>query len=136
MQVKDIMTKDIEYVTNENTLQEAAEMMLRLDVGELPVVVGNEAVGVITDRDITVRGVAHGLDPKAALVVDAMTEGVIACQESDDIEKVARSMGSHKIRRMPVMDDDGKMNGVVSLADLSQKLDSAVMGDVLSQISR
>jgi CBS domain-containing protein len=136
MQVKDIMTQDIEYVTNENTLQEAAEMMLRLDVGELPVVVGNEAVGIITDRDITVRGVAHGLDPKAATVVDAMTEGIISCQESDDIEQVARSMGSHKIRRMPVMDGSGQMNGMVSLADLSQKLDSAVMGDVLSQISR
>lgn len=136
MQVKDIMTTDIDFVTNENTLQEAAEKMLRQDVGELPVVVGNEAVGIITDRDIAVRGVAHGLDPKAATVVDAMTEGVIACQENDDIEKVARSMGNHKIRRMPVMDGNGKMNGVVSLADLSQKLDSAVMGEVLSQISR
>ena len=136
MQVKDIMTRDIDFVTNENTLQEAAEKMLRQDVGELPVVVGSEAVGIITDRDIAVRGVAHGLDPKAATVVDAMTEGVIACQENDDIEKVARSMGNHKIRRMPVMDANGKMNGVVSLADLSQKLDSAVMGEVLSQISR
>ena len=136
MQVKEIMTKDIDFVTNENTLQEAADKMLRLDVGELPVVIGNEAVGIITDRDITIRGVAHGLDPKAATVVDAMTEGVIACRESDDIEKVARSMGSHKVRRMPVVDAGGKLSGVVSLADLAQKLDKAVTGEVLGQISR
>ncbi len=136
MQVKDIMTRDVEYVTNENTLQDAAEKMLRQDVGELPVIVGKEAVGVITDRDIAIRGVAHGLDPKAAMVVEAMSEGIIPCKEEDDIEKAARSMGSHKIRRMPVMDGNGNMSGIVALADLSPELDKAVLGEVLREISR
>jgi len=135
MQVKDIMTTDVDFVTNENTLQEAAEKMLRLDVGELPVVVGKEAVGIVTDRDITIRAVAHGLDPKATAVVNAMTEGLVACRENDDIAQAARTMGAHKIRRMPVIDETGKMSGVVSLADLAQNLDKTLVGEVLTQIS-
>ena len=80
MQVREIMTKEVEYVTNETSLQDAAEIMRRLDVGELPVVIGNEVAGIVTDRDITVRGVAEGFDPKTAEVVDIMTAGVIACR--------------------------------------------------------
>jgi CBS domain-containing protein len=136
MQVKDIMSRDVEFVTNNNTLQEAAEKMKDLDVGELPIVVGKEAVGIITDRDIVVRGVAHGLDPKAATVVDAMTEKIIVCREDDEIEKVARTMGAKKIRRLPVMDNDGQMSGVVSLGDLALNLDKSLVGEVLMEISK
>ena len=136
MLVKDIMSHDIEFVTNENTLQEAAEKMKDLDVGELPIIVGNEAVGVITDRDIVIRGVAHGLVPNAATVVDAMTEGIIACKEDDTIEEVARTMSSKKVRRMPVMDADGKLSGMVSLGDLALNLDKSLVGEVLMEISK
>jgi CBS domain-containing protein len=136
MLVKEIMTRKVDYVTHENTLQEAADKMKELDVGELPIVVGGEAVGIITDRDIAVRGVAHGLDPKAAKVVDAMTEGIVACSEDDDIEKAAKMMGAHKIRRLPVTDTDGRMSGVVSLGDLALKLDKALVGEVLTEISK
>jgi len=136
MQVKDIMSHDIEFVTNENTLQEVAEKMKDLDVGELPIIVGNEAVGVITDRDIVIRGVAHGLVPNVATVVDAMTEGIIACEEDDTIEEVARTMSSKKVRRMPVMDADGKLSGMVSLGDLALNLDKSLVGEVLMEISK
>ena len=135
MQVRDIMNKDVEYVTNATTLQEAAQKMLRLDVGELPVVIGNEVAGIVTDRDITVRGVAEGLDPMAADVVNVMTAGVIACREGDDIQNVAIKMGAHKIRRMPVRDESNKMIGMVSLEDLSPSLDPDLLGDVLNQIT-
>jgi CBS domain-containing protein len=136
MLVKEIMSHDVEFVTNENTLQEAAEKMKDLDVGELPIIVGNEAVGVVTDRDIVIRGVAHGLVPTAATVVDVMTEGIIACKEDDSIEEVARTMSSNKVRRMPVMDADGKLSGMVSLGDLALNLDKSLVGEVLMEISK
>lgn len=136
MKVKEIMTSNVDYVTAEATLQETAEKMKDLDVGELPVVAGKEAVGIITDRDITVRAVAHGLIPQSARVVDAMTEGVVACSEEDTIDKAAEIMGGRKIRRLPVTDVNGKMNGVVSLGDLALNLDKSRVGEVLAQISR
>lgn len=131
-----IKQADVEFVTNENTLQELAEKMKDLDVGELPIIVGNEAVGVITDRDIVIRGVAHGLVPNAATVADGMTEGIIACKEDDTIEEVARTMSCKKVRRMPVMDADGKLSGMVSLGDLALNLDKSLVGEVLMEISK
>jgi CBS domain-containing protein len=136
MNVSEIMTSDVDVVSNENTLQEAAAKMKDLDIGELPIVVGDEAVGMITDRDIAIRGVAHGLDPKAAKVVDAMSEGVIYCKADDDIQKAAGIMSRRKIRRLPVMDDAGKMVGVVSLGGLAMKLEPSSVGDVLRAISK
>lgn len=136
MLVKDIMSHEVHFVDGKTTLQEAAEKMKELDVGELPIVIGSEAVGVITDRDMVIRGVAHGHIPESASVVEAMTEGVIACKEEDDIEKAARIMSSHQIRRLPVMDADGKMTGMVSLGDLARNLDPDQAGEVLREISR
>jgi len=134
--IKEIMSKDIEYVTDKNTLQEAAEKMLTLNVGELPIVIGDSAVGIITDRDIVVRGIAQGLDPKSTHVVNSMTEGIEACAENDSIEKAAQIMSEKKIRRLPVMDTDGKMSGMVSLRDLALNMDSEKIGEVLMEISK
>ena len=136
MQVKDIMTPQVDYVTSEHTLHEAAVKMKELDIGELPVVVGSEAVGVVTDRDIAVRGVARGLDPNAAKVVEAMTEGIVSCRQDEDIEEAAKKMGSRKIRRLPVMSEDGKMVGMLSLGDVATNLDKSLVGEVLRQISK
>jgi CBS domain-containing protein len=135
MQVKEIMTSEVEFVTTEITLEKTAQKMKDLDVGELPVVLGGEAVGVITDRDIVVRAVAHGLVPQEAKVTDAMTEGVVACSQDDSIEKAAEIMASRKIRRLLVMDAGGKMSGVVSLGDVALNLDKSKVGSVLAQIS-
>jgi CBS domain-containing protein len=136
MLVKEVMSRDVEYVTNENTLQEAAEKMKALDVGELPIAIGNEAVGVLTDRDIVIRSVAHGVDPKVAKVIDAMTEGIVACYEDDQIENAAKSMGKHRVRRLPVLNESGKITGMVSIGDLALNLDTAIVGEVLMEISK
>lgn len=136
MLVKEIMSSDVAFVTDKTTLQEAAEKMQTLDVGELPIVIGRTAVGIITDRDIAIRGVAHGLDPRVTKVVDSMTEGVKACKETDTIEEAARTMGANRIRRLPVMDAEGKMSGMVSLGDLARNLDSCIVGEVLAEISK
>jgi CBS domain-containing protein len=130
------MTRDVEYVTNENTLQEAAEKMKELDVGELPIAIGNEAVGVLTDRDIVIRSIAHGNDPKVAKVIDAMTEGIIACYEDDKIEKAAKSMGKHRVRRLPVLNENGNITGMISIGDLASNLDNSLVGEVLMEISK
>lgn len=136
MLVKEIMSPNVAFVTDKNTLQEAAEKMQTLDVGELPIVIGRTAVGIITDRDIAIRGVAHGLDPRVTKVVDSMSEGVTACRESDTIEEAARIMGANRIRRLPVMDAEGRMSGMVSLGDMAQRLSSGDAGKVLAEISR
>ncbi|MGD8701604.1 MAG: CBS domain-containing protein [Desulfosarcina sp.] len=136
MLVKEVMTRDVEYVTNENTLQEAAEKMKELDVGELPIAIGNEAVGVLTDRDIVIRSIAHGNDPKVAKVIDAMTEGIIACYEDDKIEKAAKSMGKHRVRRLPVLNENGNITGMISIGDLASNLDNSLVGEVLMEISK
>jgi CBS domain-containing protein len=80
--------------------------------------------------------VAHGLDPKAAKVVDAMSEGVVYCKEEDNIEEAAKLMSSRQVRRLPVMGSDGKLTGVVSLGDLAMKMDSSLVGEVLQEISK
>ena len=136
MLVKEIMTREVAYVTDQTTLQEAADTMKRVDAGELPVVIGNEAVGIVTDRDMVIRGIAQGLDPKVAKIVATMTEGLVACREDDPIESVARAMGTHKVRRLPVIDEAGKMTGMVSIGDLAQELDAALAGQVLMEISK
>jgi CBS domain-containing protein len=136
MLVKEVMTRKVEFVTNENTLQETAEKMKSLSVGELPIVIGNEAVGIVTDRDIAIRGVAHGLDPKSAKVIETMSEGIISCKENDSIESAAKTMGSQKVRRLPVMNENGEMSGMVSIGDLALNLDKALVGEVLMEISK
>lgn len=110
--------------------------MKALDVGELPIAIGNEAVGVLTDRDIVIRSVAHGVDPKVAKVIDAMTEGIVACYEDDQIENAAKSMGKHRVRRLPVLNESGKITGMVSIGDLALNLDTALVGEVFMEISK
>jgi len=136
MKVKEIMTRDLAYVRHNQTITEAAEKMKRLKVGDLPVLAGEDAVGMVTDRDVVVRTVAHGLDPKVTHVIDAMTEGVISCKEDDPIQKAAQMMGKHQIRRLPVMNDQKEMTGMVSLGDLALNLDKDSVGQVLRDISR
>jgi CBS domain-containing protein len=129
------MTTKVEYVSEKQTLKEAAELMQEKDVGELPVVTNSEAVGIITDRDIVTRAVSHGLDPNTTKVIDAMSEGVVACGETDDILQIVGMMGSQKIRRLPVVDIDNKMTGVISISDLAMHMNESMVGDLLRQIS-
>jgi CBS domain-containing protein len=136
MKVRDIMTRDIGYISTDETIEQAAAKMKEFSVGDMPVVVGGEAVGMLTDRDITIRIAANGLDPQKAHVIDAMTEGLINCREDDDIEVAARLMADKQIRRLPVVEDGGKLSGIVSLADLAGSLDKEMAGDILKQISK
>jgi CBS domain-containing protein len=136
MKVSELMTPEVDFVSSDDTIQKAARKMEDLDVGVLPVIVGKELVGMITDRDITVRVAAQGLDPQKAKVVDAITEGVVACKAEDDVNDVARLMKDKKIRRVAVTDDGGQLAGIVSFADLATSADKTLVGEVIRVISR
>jgi len=135
MKVRELMTQQVEFVKADTTIQETAEKMKELDVGALPVVIADETVGIITDRDIVVRAIAHGLDPEKSHVSDALTEGIEFCNAGDDIKDVARLMEKKQIRRVVVKDDQGNVSGIVSLGDLAIRVSHELSGEVIDQVS-
>jgi CBS domain-containing protein len=119
MQVGAIMSRHVQVIGPDETVQEAARRMVELDVGLLPVEHEGRLVGVVTDRDIAVRSDAAGKDPRAALVGEVMSAGIECCAEGDDVDHVARRMGELRVRRLPVLDGDGRLVGIVSLGDVA-----------------
>ena len=119
--VNEVMTTDVQVIAPEATLREAAQMMLNLDVGALPVCQGSKLLGMVTDRDITVRGVAAGLSPDVACVADVMTKNLEFCTEDQDTEEVMHTMGYAQVRRLPVVNMDGRLVGIVSLGDMARR---------------
>src|ERR1700736_5017930 len=119
MLVKEIMTRNVEVVSPGDTLEQAARKMEELNIGPLPVCEGNRVVGILTDRDITVRATAAGCDPKTTLVSEAMSHDVISCHEDQDVSEAAAIMKEHQIRRLLVMSRTDDLVGIVSLADLA-----------------
>ena len=114
------MTAEVETVTPDQPIREAAQFMLRADAGAMPVGEGDRLVGMVTDRDIAVRGVAAGRGPDTP-VRDVMTEEVIYCFDDDEVEAVALKMSDRQVRRMPVLSrEDQSLVGIVSLGDLSR----------------
>lgn len=138
MKVKEIMTRGVEVVRPDQTVQDAACKMRDLDVGPIPVVDGNRPVGIVTDRDIAIRAVAAGRDPRATPVRDVMTAGVVTCSEDDDVKDVARLMKDRQIRRVVVTGAGGQqVAGIVSLGDVAvDTSDEKMSGRVLEEVSK
>jgi CBS domain-containing protein len=120
MKISEVMTREVATVRADQTAQEAATFMLQGDAGSIPVTEGDRLIGMITDRDIAVRGVAHGRGPDTP-VRDLMTDGVIAARVDEDVDDVAVKMSQAQVRRMPVIDQQENVVGIVSLGDLTQK---------------
>jgi CBS domain-containing protein len=137
MQLKDIMTPNPECVRPNATLQEAARRMRDLDVGPLPVCGDDDRLaGMITDRDIAVRAVAEGKDPKTTPVREAMTEEIVYGFEDQDVDDAARVMEQRQIRRLVVLNRDRRLVGIVSLGDLAVEAGArATAGEVLREVS-
>ena len=136
MKVSEIMTRGAETVAPDASLRDAAQTMKRLDIGAIPVCDGDRLVGIVTDRDIVVRAVADGADTASTTVREAMTEGIVYCQEDTDVQTVADTMKQRQIRRLVVLDADKRLVGIVSLGDLAiQGGDDARSGKVLESIS-
>ena len=128
------MTRDVEVIQRDDTLQHAAQRMRELNVGALPVADGKALAGMVTDRDIVVRGVATGMIPQEALVSDVMTEAVRWCMEDDSVEQVLAQMGDDKVRRLPVLNVVDEIVGIVALGDLATR-QSGHVDDALREIS-
>jgi CBS domain-containing protein len=137
MQVKDIMTARAECTSPTTTLRAAAQRMKELDVGPLPVCGDDDRLaGMITDRDITVRAVAEGLDPSTTLVQDVMTPNIIYCFEDQDVSDAAHMMEQNQIRRLVVLNRHKRMVGIVSLGDLAVDAgDEELAGHTLEAVS-
>jgi CBS domain-containing protein len=131
MKVSQAMTHDVCVVRPDHTIEDVARMMLAIDAGLLPVAENDKLVGMITDRDIAVRAVAEGKGPKT-YVREVMTEDVKYCFEDEDTAHVARNMGEQQVRRLPVVNRDKRLVGILSLADVAQQeADGRKVGNAL-----
>ena len=136
VRVKDLMTPQAEVVSPDATTEDAASVMKTLDIGVLPVCDEQGLVGILTDRDLVVRVVAAKRDPKAVLVGEAMTPSVVYCFEDDDIERAASVMAGQQIRRLPVLDRNRKLVGVITIGDIVTHGQAHLGGEVLEEVSQ
>jgi len=130
-----VMTREVQTISPNQTAKEAASFMLSTDSGSIPVTDGERLVGMITDRDIAVRGVAKGFAPDTP-VSELMTRDCITAREDDDVSTIASKMSEAQVRRLPVIDGDEKLCGIVSLGDLSRDGDDQSASQALAGISQ
>ena len=135
MKIRDAMTRDVCMVRPDQSIRDAAHMMAELDIGALPVQENDRLVGMITDRDIAIRAVADGKGPDTR-VRDVMSKDVKYCFEDETVEAVSRNMGDQQIRRLPVVNRDKRLVGILSLGDVATTRDSGHAGQALKGISR
>ncbi len=137
MRIGDIMTRDVEFVPPGMRVAEVAATMGDLSVGALPVGSADDLQGILTDRDILFRVVAKGLDPNAVTAGDVMTATVFSCRPEDSVTTALDLMGARNLRRLPVLDGDGRVIGLVTLADLSRVmlLSSGVIERAVQEIA-
>ncbi len=135
MKVSECMTSQVETVRADQTAQDAAKFMLLADAGSIPVVDGDQLIGMITDRDIAVRGIAKGNGPDT-LVRELMTDDLIVARTDDDIEEVARKMSAAQVRRLPVIDNEERLCGIISLGDLARETDNETAEQALEGVTQ
>ena len=135
MKISEIMTREVELVHPKDTLKTAAEKMRYRNIGFLPVYDGEQLVGVLTDRDIVIRLVAEGVDPRESLRDDWITKPAVCSYHDEDVEEAARLMEEHQIRRLIVLDRDDQVVGVLSLGDLARNVQDKRSGEVLQEVS-
>jgi CBS domain-containing protein len=135
MQIREIMSRDVELLGPDDTIQEAARRMRDEDIGSLPVAENDRLVGYVTDRDIVVRGLAdaRGADQK---VREVMTERVLYCFDDERVEDVAANMAKNQVRRLPVLTREKRLVGIVALGDIATKAGEEPAEDALEGISR
>ncbi len=137
MQIAEVMTRDPQVITADFVLKDAARKMRELDVGMLPVRSGDRLVGMLTDRDITIRATAEGRDPTATKVSEVMTPDVLYCFEDEDISEAARVMQQKQIRRLPILNRHKRLVGIISLGDVAVHATGQreVIGKTIKEVS-
>ena len=134
-QLKNVMTRDVKTVSPDATAQEAASFMLSADTGSIPVCENEKVIGMVTDRDIAVRAIAEGRGPDCS-VRDLMSENIICARDTDDVQAVAQQMSDAQVRRLPVVDADDRLVGMVSLGDLSREAQESAAATALEGVSQ
>jgi CBS domain-containing protein len=134
MKVSKIMSREVTLLNPEQTICVAASLMAEIDVGALPVGENDRLVGMITDRDIVIRAVAQGRSADTK-VADVMSKEVLYCFDTDEIDDVARNMGKARVRRLPVVNRDKRLVGIVSLGDLARNDDATNIGQTVTRVS-
>ena|SRR5438105_9537944 len=134
--IRELMTKNPRTVTSDQTVVDAAKIMREVDTGIVPIVDGDKLVGVVTDRDITIEVVAQGKDPQSTKVTDAASRDLVTIDPQQNLDEALRLMAEHQVRRLPVVEEDGKLVGIVAQADVAKHADDARTGEVVEQISK
>ena len=129
MLARNILTKDPEVIRPDASISDAARKMKQVDVGMLPVCDGQRLVGAITDRDLVIRALAQGRDPTLTQVAAVMTRDVVYCFDDDDIQEAARIMEEKQVRRLPVLDRQKRLVGIISLGDLAVRSDDEILAE-------
>jgi CBS domain-containing protein len=134
MRVSEAMTRDVRVASPGQSIRDVAKIMAEIDAGSVPVGENDRLVGMITDRDIAIRAVAAGKGPDTP-VRDVMSKEVKYCYDDEDLEHVAKNMGDIKVRRLPVVNRDKRLVGIVSLADIAQNEDIETTGETTAKVS-
>ena len=134
--VRDVMSERPRGVSPETTVQEVAEVMAQEDVGSVPVLEGDRLHGIVTDRDIAVRAVAKGKDPRGMPVREITTRELVTVGPDEDLADALQLMASYQVRRIPVVDEDARLIGVVAQADVALEAKEKAVGEMVEEISK
>jgi CBS domain-containing protein len=134
--IRDVMTSNPCAIDAEKPVAYAAKMMRDEDVGLAPIVEGERLVGTLTDRDIAIRVVAEGRDPESTPVRDVASTDLLTVDPQQDLDEAVRLMAQHQVRRIPVVEEDGRLVGVVAQADVARQADDRQTGEVVERISQ
>ena len=134
MKVREAMTANVCLTHPDQSICEAARMMADQDIGALPVGDNDRLVGMVTDRDIAVRAVAQGLSPETK-IRDVMSPDVMYCFDDEELEDVSHNMGDQKLRRLPVLNRDKRLVGIIAISDLARREDAKELGQAVASIS-
>jgi CBS domain-containing protein len=134
--IRDLMTKSTRSLESASTVVEAARLMRDVDAGIIPIVEGEKLVGTVTDRDIAIRVVAEGKSPESVTVGEIASRDLVTIDPQQDLDEALRLMARHQIRRLPVVEEDGKLVGIVAQADIARNASDAQTGDLVEDISK
>jgi CBS domain-containing protein len=135
MKIKDVMHRGTEWVSPQTPIAEVAQRMRDHDIGAIPVGDKDRLIGMVTDRDICCRGVADGQNISSLTARDVMSEGIFYCRDGEDLEDALRIMEQKQVRRLPVIDDNKRMVGMLSLGDIGDAASHELSGEVMAAVS-
>lgn len=134
--IREAMTPNPRTVGTDASVVDAAKVMREADTGIVPIVDGERLVGAVTDRDVALRVVAEGKDPQSTKAIDVASQELVTIDPQQDLDEALRLMARHQVRRLPVVEEDGKLVGVVAQADIAQHHDDAQTGRMVEEISK